>query len=540
MATTGLSTADAIAQENIIAKQQGTQLQPVPVTDPTIAPNAPVANNLPQPAPVPVNPNLTAQPSVNAPDIGNVKQMNLPNVGVNTSNQAAAGVIGGATAENQILQDEQAKIDKAQQKLEAEQATQKSYIQKLLGKGERTQELEAEANLSPQRQIAQAITQEYQTKTLAQNARFQEIMNRQGQSMEGKLAEINALTRNHALEMSDLSIRQNIAQGNYQAAQSMVDRKIEIEYGDLKDLIGMQSQVLRDAGNDLSDKEKTKLNILLQNNQREYEEKTYQAHALQDFKTKAIINAQEMNAPASVIAMMQSATDTAGVAKAGGRFFGGLDAQIKRAQLRKIESDIKSTTSGGTQVFSESLNKYASLGKPEVNKQVLSAILGGKQVQAGTKGRIAPANEVLNALDEFATQRPEGKFIGSGGFLGFAKLKEGIKGIFNAKNTEAIQNSQSFDAIKLKVEQWASGASLTDEQTKAVKRLVPTTWDSDKEIKIKTSGLYNYMLNNVESNLLTDGVNVNFAPVDLFGGTIDPLGVVSAEANATTDPLNIN
>jgi len=160
------------------------------------------------------------------------------------------------------------------------------------------------------------------------------------------------------------------------------------------------------------------------------------------------------------------------------------------------------------------LNKEANT--PVIAKTVLAQLAGNKAISSGTRGKIAPAVEVLNAIDEFANKNIEGKFTGTGGVFGLAPLGQFFKGLVNMKDKEYILNKQDINAVNLKVQQWASGASLTPQQTTQVNDLTPTVYDSDSDIRTKSNGLYNFMLNQAEGNLITDGVNVQFPSVNLF------------------------
>ena len=63
---------------------------------------------------------------------------------------------------------------------------------------------------------------------------------------------------------------------------------------------------------------------------------------------------------------------------------------------------------------------------------------------------------------------------------------------------------------------WASGASLTAEQIKQVGRLAPEASDTDKQLKRKINGLYNFMMQQMESRLLVEGFNNPIPQVNLF------------------------
>lgn len=183
----------------------------------------------------------------------------------------------------------------------------------------------------------------------------------------------------------------------------------------------------------------------------------------------------------------------------------------KELKLMDTGSNVSGLSDAVNQIFTQQ-----GTNTPATAKAVLAQLAGNKSISSGTRAKMAPAVEVLNSLDEFANSNLEGKFTGFGGFWGFAKLKEGVKGIFNMKSPEATTNKSQIDALNLKVGQWASGASLTADQQERVDAMVPTTWDSDKKVREKTTQLYNFMLNQAEGNLLTEGVNVQFPAVNLF------------------------
>ena len=333
----------------------------------------------------------------------------------------------------------------------------------------------------------------------------------------------NTLNDTYGRRLADLAIRQAAANTNITAIQSNADRQTKL----LTAPIDTQIQYLTTFGKDnvdyLSGQEKEKLTFL----QEDLKSQKADIQALQKAKTDMIMEIANNGGGTNqaLLSKIQSATDIGQVASIAAQsgYVGALDRQLKQAQLAKIYNDIKAESSSG--ILTEKVNSLAQVANPEANKQIMSALLTGKAVSAGTRARLAPANSVLNAVSEFSDNRQTGQFTG----LGIAgRLKEGVKGIFNNKSLDAISNQQNVDAINLKVQQWASGASLTDTQTKQVENFTPSKGDSDREVRAKLSGLYNYMLNQVESDLLTDGVNVNFAPVNLFS-TYDSLQKATPE-----------
>lgn len=203
------------------------------------------------------------------------------------------------------------------------------------------------------------------------------------------------------------------------------------------------------------------------------------------------------------------------------------DFQLKRDELARqhdidmanLNNRLKSTTQNTPTAIADEVNNI--LASPENNtpvaaRAILSNLVGNKAVSSGVRSKIAPAVEVLNAAEELAGLNQNGKFVGTGGVLGLAPAGQWFKGIFNMQDKEYQNNVQALEAINLKTQQWASGAALTDQQTKQVKKLTPNVYDSDKTIRNKINGLYNFMLNQAEGNLLTEGINVQFPSVNLF------------------------
>jgi len=326
----------------------------------------------------------------------------------------------------------------------------------------------------------------------------------------------NELAKTAAIQIGAQAAYVQALQGNLDLANHYVDKMIdlqakdfEVKYNAMSDNINLAMKFLDNT----LQKEAQQVQFKLDLQKADYSN-------MLDVKKSSMQNALLNGADSGTIQSIANAQTTEEVYSAAGRF--GVDptiqAQLRTEQLQqqKLLQDING---GGTSNLADQVNaifQNKEANTPVIAKQVLSELLGSKAISSGTRGRIAPAVEVLNAVDEFANANLEGKFIGSGGFLGFSKLKEGVKGLFNMKNPEATTNAQQIEAINLKVQQWASGAALTEAQTKQVEKFTPSTWDSDKQIRDKTSQLYNFMLNQAEGNLLTDGINVQFPSVDLF------------------------
>jgi hypothetical protein len=382
--------------------------------------------------------------------------------------------------------------------------------------GQKLPELEAEL---------ESIRGENDVLTARKNAAIQAEERREGVSTAAKSGNVQRVSRDFDLEQANLAIRELASVGKINAATKLIEAKMDLKYGDLEaEAALMTAQV--NAIKPFLDREDAKAaDMRLQLNEvvkGKLADARAEDTALEEFKLQSYMFAQQNGASPAVLSSIMSSTNRQDVASVGGSF---IQSPMEKLQMQSLRSSLATDALQRQQIQSE-INAASSVtdistviqqsvtdANPVTMKASLASLLGSDAIAAATKARISPALAVLNSVDEIANSNIEGKFTG----IGIAgRIKEGIKGIFNRKSPEAITNAQNIEAINLKVQQWASGAALTDAQTKQVDRFTPKLNDSDSTVKTKLNGLYNFMLNQAESDLLTDGVNVQFPSVNLF------------------------
>ena len=172
-----------------------------------------------------------------------------------------------------------------------------------------------------------------------------------------------------------------------------------------------------------------------------------------------------------------------------------LDDQLKQAQISKIYQEIKAANTVTV-----------------ATANYVTPFLANNKLGQGTRTSVANILGVMNAAEALAKARPDGKFTGfypGSGIIDFL-TPSALK-----KNT-TIENEGFLDAINLKVQQWASGASLTKQQIDQVNRLVPRKNDSDRTVKTKLNNLANFMDQYIRSSLQSEGIAFEPTAVDLF------------------------
>jgi len=142
-------------------------------------------------------------------------------------------------------------------------------------------------------------------------------------------------------------------------------------------------------------------------------------------------------------------------------------------------------------------------GKADPSGQLAYVIAGSGAKDNQTLQAI---NGVVAAAQQFADNNQSGNFPG----LGLVR-----PGRFTI-GAQGTQNQGAIEAINLRVQQWASGASLTKEQIEQVKKLTPKVNDTDKQARNKTNSLTNFMLSQAQGQLASQGIVYTPPQVNFF------------------------
>lgn len=332
-----------------------------------------------------------------------------------------------------------------------------------------------------------------------------------------KAVETGNLQDTFGRRLADLAIRQSASQGNITAIQQDVERKIKIALAPIDNKLEYFTTFEKDNVDALTAKEKDKLSLIqssLQDQKRKVEE-------LEKAKGQAILEVVNNGGgnDKAVLQAIQGATDLTGVYSAGGKYIGSLDRQLKQAQINKLIAD--STTGLGTDINVAEIQKLQGLPAETKNTMIISSFLKNKKIGQGTRTKLADILGVVNATTDLSQNRQ------TTGFKGISPLNLildakipftdiGLPFRKTVMSTEGVENRQYLDAINLKVQQWASGASLTKEQIEQVNKFTPNSADTDAKVRTKVNGLVNFMNSQVKSYLQSEGITFEPEKVNLF------------------------
>lgn len=283
-----------------------------------------------------------------------------------TSTQTkASAAIQGATEGifAPLIQEQQTKVDTLNPTVEDQRGYIRKLVDKLSGKGEAQITEEQKQGIPEKSQLVTDITNEYNTKQLDYRRQIEALQKTPGGTTGGTADAIRAVERQRDSELADIAIRQSVAQNNLATAQNLVNRKIDLEFGDLKDQISYAQNFLNEYRDDLSKAEQNKLELQIKDGQQKLDDKK----TLEDTKLKALFEAQSNGADQGTIRAIQAATTPEEAFAAAGDYIGLMDRAYKQAQIANIRSEIEKRNSESNGIGDPSqiiayAQQYASTG----------------------------------------------------------------------------------------------------------------------------------------------------------------------------------
>lgn len=324
----------------------------------------------------------------------------------------------------------------------------------------------------------------------------------------GQQAEIG---RETAIQALPVQAQLSAVQGDLDTAEQNLNTLFKIYSDDATNNYNYKKSVNEAVYKFADSQDKAKLERLQKQQDREYEQSQRDLKARQDIALEATKN----GAGAATISAITQAPDFNSALKAAGSYMtdtqtvkldnGNTVVINSQGKVIKNLGGSKSETTGTNFIVTNDTlkNTYGN----DVVSLIASTIknTGAKQSQSTND-----AINVIAGLQGFVRDNPNGVFEGLNPF---------IRTPDKFASDKARTNRSDVEAINLKVQQWASGAALTEEQTKQVKKITPNNSDTDEQIKSKVNALANYMVSQVSGQLAGQGVGFAVDKVDLFTKT---------------------
>lgn len=189
-----------------------------------------------------------------------------------------------------------------------------------------------------------------------------------------------------------------------------------------------------------------------------------------------------------------------------------------RAVMLDEQGNIVKTISGGGDDVPEIPEGTPSEIKNSAN---ITNIIANSDIGQGTKTNLANILGVINASEDLAKANQLKGFKGVSPLNTLLDIKIpftdiGIPFRRELQSKEGSKSEGYINAINLKVQQWASGAALTKQQTEQVEKFTPKMTDTDTKVRTKINNLTNFMYTQAKSTLQSEGINFTPDNVNLF------------------------
>jgi hypothetical protein len=339
------------------------------------------------------------------------------------------------------------------------------------------------------------------------------------------------IAREAAIQALPVAAQLSAAQGNLQMAQQHVDTYSKLLIGDAQNKREQQMNVINAVIPFATAAEQRRLSVLDKQSADKTAATRDNVNFAQGLVNSAIQNGNQSAAQGimKLMANPNSPTFMQDVSAYGG-------------QIQPKASGTGSNTTIGNEAPLSIVNDPTKT-TAQNNMQTLQQVFQSSKVSAGNKTSIGNALALAQAAQDLANANLDGKFEGFSPFrvvtdakIPFTNIGLPFRETF--KRNKTIENESMISALNLQTQFWASGAALTEEQTKEVAKMIPTVTNTDTQIKTKVNQLINYMLSQTSSRLVTDGIDFKPSKVDVFE-TVNLIDKASPEQQAELKALGL-
>lgn len=329
---------------------------------------------------------------------------------------------------------------------------------------------------------------------------FQLNANQQGTQ---RIANQDKLT--NAIQQYSVGAQLSASQGDYATALQYVDQAVSLKYQGKKDQLAAAQQnldLLLKSPDLTSAQEKRALarQQIIKDEERKLKAEEENDRAVRELAVEASRNGATQDVIDKILKSPDQDTALSIASRSLGESFRQkLAQQAFENSITNRELELKTIASQDNE------NTKALI--TDVN-----TALGSNKIGQGTKTALSTILGVINATEDLAKATPDGSFAGL--YPGRSIVDFALPDL--AKRTKTITNEGYLDAINLKVQQWASGASLTKEQIAQVARFTPSKNDTDKAVRAKMNNLVDFMQQQIKGSLQSEGIQYEPQKADLF------------------------
>jgi hypothetical protein len=423
-------------------------------------------------------PKTQAGTAVISPEsLSSTQAVKIPETPVSTT---ATGILGTTGAiKDAGLSTQQAKLEQDKANAQATQTADRAALTQtmndILGIQTGSEQARQDAGIDVKTQKVNEYTSQLDS---LQRRQQNEIRSLEGTSLTDsqKAAKINEINRASAFEQADVAVLQSAANRDLATAQTILDSKTKLALEPLQTKLQFQQFFYQENKDILTKAEDRAFQNAIRESDRKYQEE----------KTKL----DNINA-----LRLQAVKD------------GNYELAQKLGSVSSEDEAYKVYTSsyGGNVPVKPLINP--DTGKQDPLGQITSIVSTSK---AKDNTKIQDVIGVISATQQLASKAQPGSLD----FAGVGPLAQNLPGFLVGQTGTDIRTA--LNAINLKTQQWASGASLTKEQIDMVDQMVPKAGDSDGTMQRKINSLTNFMMSQAQGLLASQGIRYSPETVDLF------------------------
>lgn len=246
-----------------------------------------------------------------------------------------------------ILTGLQASQDNQKTAYDTSKSDLQSTINNIIGIQQNRSALETSAGIDTKAKALTDITNEIESKQLALRRTIEDLQskNPQGLSAQGLDTEVNRINREGTRELADLAIIQSARNRDLSTAQTLVDRKIQLQLEPLKTLLDYQKTVLEDNRDLYTKAEQRTYENTIRQNEQKYNAEQDKLKVVENFKLNVLNNMQEQGASTQDLKNVQNQDTVAGIIIAS------------KNKGYKLNSDVVKLDNGNTVIVNKNTGK---------------------------------------------------------------------------------------------------------------------------------------------------------------------------------------
>jgi hypothetical protein len=242
-------------------------------------------------------------------------------------------------AANQLAQEQEQKRLEAETKANESKSKYEKVVEGITGVFSSRDKLETDAKIGDKAQKVTDVTNQIESLARAQEKEIR-ALDTQPLTLQDKAQRTADINRSYATQQADLALIQSAANRDLSTAQSIIDRKINLQLEPLKFQLDFVKDFYNENKADLTKEEDRAFGLKAKELEREYDtQKT-----LQETIGKLQISAASQGADPSVVQAIGRAKSIGEASAAAGQFAGDIvERQIKQAQLSKLKAEADKT-----------------------------------------------------------------------------------------------------------------------------------------------------------------------------------------------------